>query len=199
MSLLTLDDYKLLEGIASSKNDDQLETILTSVSALIETYCGVKFFDYAGSPGITDIFDVQWDTYVVQLRHSPVINIEGVYERSSQTEAYTEIFRDGTNGEYSWYFDSVSDSIFRTTDAGSYTNFPKGVGAVKVTYTAGYTTIPKDLKLAIADMTTYYFKDEHRLMRSLSGTSTQYQATSTIRDAGFPDHIKRVLDLYRQA
>lgn len=198
MSLLTIDDYKLLEGINSAKNDDQLNTLLTSVSALIETYCGTKFLSYATSPGVTDIFDIQWDTHVVQLKHSPVIAITSVFERSSQSSSYVEIYKDGSNNEYSWFFDPISDSIFRTSESGGYLHFPRGVGAVKVVYTAGYTSVPEDLKLAVADMVTYYFKDEHRLMRSLNGASTQYQATSTINDAGFPDHIKRVLDLYRQ-
>jgi len=196
MALITLDDYKLFEGINSTKNDDQLDTLIESTSALIETYCNTKFGAYAGSPGVTDIFDVQWDTHVVQLRYSPIITITSVQERSAYNEAYTTILN--TGGKYEWYFDSVSDSVIRTNDSGSYALWPKGVGAVKVTYRAGYATLPEDLKLAVVDLVTYYFKDEHRITRSLGTASTQNQVTSSIRDAGFPDNIKRVLDLYRQ-
>jgi len=196
MALITLDDYKLFEGINSTKNDDQLDTLIESTSALIETYCNTKFGAYAGSPGVTDIFDVQWDTHVVQLRYSPIITITSVQERSAYNEAYTTILN--TGGKYEWYFDSVSDSVIRTNDSGSYALWPKGVGSVKVTYRAGYATLPEDLKLAVVDLVTYYFKDEHRVTRSLGTASTQNQVTSSIRDAGFPDNIKRVLDLYRQ-
>ena len=196
MALITLDDYKLFEGINSTKNDDQLDALIESTSALIETYCNTKFGIYAGSPGVTDIFDVQWDTHVVQLRYSPIITITSVQERSAYNEAYTTILN--TGGKYEWYFDSISDSVIRTNDRGSYALWPKGVGSVKVTYRAGYATLPEDLKLAIVDLVTYYFKDEHRVTRSLGTASTQNQVTSSIRDAGFPDNIKRVLDLYRQ-
>jgi hypothetical protein len=196
MALITLDDYKLFEGINSTKNDDQLDALIESTSALIETYCNTKFGIYAGSPGVTDIFDVQWDTHVVQLRYSPIITITSVQERSAYNEAYTTILN--TGGKYEWYFDSISDSVIRTNDSGSYALWPKGVGSVKVTYRAGYATLPEDLKLAVVDLVTYYFKDEHRVTRSLGTASTQKQVTSSIRDAGFPDNIKRVLDLYRQ-
>lgn len=196
MALITLDDYKLFEGINSTKNDDQLDALIESTSALIETYCNTKFGIYAGSPGVTDIFDVQWDTHVVQLRYSPIITITSVQERSAYNEAYTTLLN--TGGKYEWYFDSISDSVIRTNDTGSYALWPKGVGSVKVTYRAGYATLPEDLKLAVVDLVTYYFKDEHRVTRSLGTASTQNQVTSSIRDAGFPDNIKRVLDLYRQ-
>jgi hypothetical protein len=194
MAIITLDDYKLFEGITSTKNDDQLEAILDSSSALIETYCNTKFTQYAEAPGAEEIFDIQWDTHVVQLKYSPVISVILVLERSAQNQAYTPL----SLSTYDWYLDRVTDSIFRTNPDGSYALWPKGVGSVAVNYTAGYTSAPEDIKLALVDLVTYYFKDEHRVNRSLGSASTQNQVTSSIRDAGFPDHIKRVLDLYRQ-
>lgn len=194
MAIITLDDYKLFEGITSTKNDDQLEALLDSSSALIETYCNTKFTQYAEAPGAEEIFDIQWDTHVVQLKYSPVISVILVLERSAQNQAYTPL----SLNTYDWYLDRVTDSIFRTNPDGSYALWPKGVGSVAVNYTAGYTSAPEDIKLALVDLVTYYFKDEHRVNRSLGSASTQNQVTSSIRDAGFPDHIKRVLDLYRQ-
>ena len=41
-------------------------------------------------------------------------------------------------------------------------------------------------------------KDEHKERRTLGGASIQNQGTSGVRNStDFPDHIKRVLDLYR--
>lgn len=194
MAIITLDDYKLFEGITSTKNDDQLEALLDSSSALIETYCNTKFTQYAEAPGAEEIFNIQWDTHVVQLKYSPVISVLLVLERSAQNQAYTPL----SLNTYDWYLDRVTDSIFRTNPDGSYALWPKGVGSVAVNYIAGYTSAPEDIKLALVDLVTYYFKDEHRVNRSLGSASTQNQVTSSIRDAGFPDHIKRVLDLYRQ-
>lgn len=196
--LLSIDDYKVLKGITSTTNDEKLEALCTGVSRLVRTYCGQEFDTYASSPGKTEVFDVQWDTYVVQLHESPVIAVEGVYERFSQSEAYTELYNDGTNDAYDWYFDSITDAIFRTTESGSYKNWPRGVGAVKIIYTAGYENIPEDLKLAVADMVTYYDKNEYRQNQTIGSTTREGAPASAIRnDPGFPDHIRRVLDLYR--
>ena len=43
------------------------------------------------------------------------------------------------------------------------------MGAVKVTYNAGYASTPKDLKLALFDLVNYYMKDEHKERRTLGG------------------------------
>ena len=73
-----------------------------------------------------------------------------------------------------------------------------GVGAVKVVYTAGYSAVPSDLKLAVLDLVTYYLKDEHKQRQSIAGATMQNQASTSQRNnVSFPDHIKRVLDLYK--
>ena len=196
--LITLDDYKLLEGVNSTQYDEKFETLITSVSKLVRTYCNNEFDAYATSPGVTDVFDIQWDSHVVQLRHSPVISVTNVYERRAQSSDYEELFKDGTNNKYEWYLDSVSDSIFRTLDSGKYKNWPQGVGSVKVTYLAGYTSIPDDLKLSIADLITYYHKDEWKERQTIGSATREGAGSSAIRnDPGFPDHIRRVLDMYR--
>ena len=43
------------------------------------------------------------------------------------------------------------------------------LGAVKITYTAGYSSTPKDLQLALFDLVNYYMKDEHKERRTLGG------------------------------
>lgn len=197
-NLITLDDYKLLEGVNSTGNDDKFEYLITSVSKLVRTYTGQDFDAYVASPGKTEFFDIQWDTYTVQLAETPVISVLGVYERATQSEAYTELFANGTNSKYEWYFDNLSESIFRTEESGSYRSWPRGVGAVKVIYTAGYTSIPEDLRLAVADLITYYHKEEYKERQTIGSASREGIGSSGIRnDPGFPDHIRRVLDLYR--
>ena len=198
--LITLDDYKLLEGVNSTQYDEKFEKLITSVSKLVRTYCNSEFDTYATSPGYTELFDIQWDTYTVQLKYSPVISITNVYERSSQSSAYTELFSNGAGSpaEYSWYLDSVSDSIFRTQESGKYKSWPCGVGSVKVTYLAGYVSVPADLELAVADIITYYHKDEQKERQSIGSATREGAGSSAIRnDPGFPDHIRRVLDMYR--
>jgi len=93
--LISLDDYKVLEGVNSTQYDEKFETLITSVSKLVRTYCNNEFDAYATSPGVTEFFDIQWDTHVVQLKHSPVISITNVYERTSQGAGYVELFTSG--------------------------------------------------------------------------------------------------------
>lgn len=197
-NLVTLEEYKLYEGINSTQYDEKLETLTTSVSKLVRTYCGTEFNAYTTSPGVTEYFDIQWNSHVVQLRHSPVISVLNVYIRDSQGQTYTEVYSDGTNGQYAFYLDTISDSVLRTSESGSYRNWPCGVGSVKVVYTAGYPTVPEDLKLAISDLISYYHKNEWKERQSIGSASREGAGSSAIRnDPGFPDHIRRVLDMYR--
>ena len=191
--LVTLAQYKEAEGISSSKDDLRFNSIVPSVSELVKTYCGNSFVDFYSS-NKTETFTIDWDTYVVQLTESPVNSIVSVQERETYGGSYTTL----TTSDNEYYLESSTDSILRTNDSGRYQNWPKGVGSVKVVYTGGYSEVPADLKLAIFDLITYYYKDEHKQRQSIAGATLQNQGSSSQRmNVGFPDHIKRVLDLYK--
>ena len=191
--LVTLSDYKDAEGIGSPKDDLRISRIIPSVSELVKTYCANTFVDFVSSDK-TEEFDIYWDTYAVQLTESPVISITSVGERSGYDQNYTTL----TTGAHEYYLDTRTDSIVRTNESGVRLNWKHGVGAVRVAYRAGYTSTPSDLKLAVFDLITYYLKDEHKERRTLGGASIQNTASTSQRDnVAFPDHIKRVLDLYK--
>jgi len=191
--LITLQDYKTAEGISQPKDDARLNVLIPSVSQLVKTYCGNSFLDHYSSAK-TEEFNITWATYSVQLSESPVNAITSVQERTAYSEAYSTL----TTGAEEYYLDTTTDSILRTNSSGLFRNWPKGVGAVKVVYTAGYSAVPSDLKLAVLDLITYYLKDEHKQRQSIAGASLQNQgSTSQSNNVGFPDHIKRVLDLYK--
>jgi len=190
--LTTLNDYKAAEGISSPKDDARLNFLIPSVSELVKTYCGNSFVDYYSTNKVESI-NVDWDTHIIQLTESPVNTIVTVEERESYGSSYNTL----TTGAYEYYLDTATDSVIRTTN-GSYKNWRRGPGAVRVTYTAGYSVLPSDLRLAVFDLITYYLKDEHKERRSIAGASIQNQASSSQRNnVAFPDHIKRVLDLYK--
>lgn len=195
--LITLAEYKLIEGINKTDDDIKNEFLIDAVSKLVRNYCQTDFDSYAGSPGKTDIFDIQWNTHIVQLTEAPVLAISNVYERLAQSQAYVELYRNGTNDKYEWFHDTETDSILRTNEAGTYKNWPCGVGSVKVVYSAGYATIPDDLTLAVADLITYYAKNEHKQLQSIGATTREGAPITVVGDTGFPDHIRRVLDLYK--
>lgn len=192
-NLTTLQEYKDAEGLQSAKEDQRISSLIPAVSQLVKTYCGNSLVDHYSTQK-TEILNITWDTYLVQLTESPVNTIVGVYERPGMSDAYTEL----TTANYEYYFDATTDTIFRTTGSTGYKLWPKGPGAVKVIYTAGYSETPADLKLAVHDLITYYLKDEHKERQTLAGASQQNASTTSMKNSvAFPDHIKRVLDLYK--
>ena len=192
-NLITLADYKDAEGIQSPKDDLRINSLIPSISQLVKTYCGNSIVDFYSSNKIED-FDIYWETFAVQLTESPIVDVVSVQERGSYDEAYTTL----TTGAHEYYLDTRTDSIVRTNSSGSRLNWKQGVGAVRVTYKAGYASTPEDLKLAVSDLITYYLKDEHKERRTLGAASIQNTASTSQRNnVAFPDHIKRVLDLYK--
>lgn len=188
--LITLTEYKEIEGIASPKEDLRLATLIPSVSQLVKTYCANSLVDYYSTNKV-EVFNIDWHTHLVQLTESPVNTVVSVEKRDSVEESYTTV----STTEY--YLDTATDSILYVT-GNSYKNWPHGAGAVRVTYTAGYSACPADLKLAVVDLITYYLKDEHKERKTLGGASIQNQGSTSLRDSvAFPDHIKRVLDMYK--
>lgn len=191
-NLITLDIYKDSVGITSSTHDFVLTSLVESASQLVKTYCNNTFIDYFTTNKV-ETFSMSYITTSVQLTESPVNTIVSVQERDSIANAYVTLVADSD-----YYFDKTTDSIFRSNGANGYKNFHKGPGSVVVTYTAGYASCPTDLKLAVIDLVTYYFKTESKQRQTIAGASIQNQSSTSLRNnIAFPDHIKRVLDLYK--
>jgi hypothetical protein len=190
--LITIAEYKESEGITSPKDDLRLNALVPAVSQLVKTYCGNSIVDYYTTEKV-EVLNVNWDTHLIQLTESPINSITSVEERDSYSSSYVTL----STSDYEYYLDSATDSLIRTTGS-TYRNWRKGPGAVRVTYTAGYETCPDDLKLAVIDLITYYLKDEHKERKTLAGATVQNQASTSLSNSvAFPDHIKRVLDLYK--
>lgn len=191
-NLLSLEDYKLAKGINGVNEDAKITPLLASVSQLVRTYCGREFTTYYASDK-TEYFTIKWEEDFVQLEETPIVSITSVSEREAISESYVAL----TSTEY--YLDTDTDSIYRVDTLGTgYMAYKKGPASVKVIYKAGYSACPADLKLAVIDLITYYLKDEHKTNRSIGSVTVQNQMTRTHRDSpDMPDHIKRVLDLYR--
>jgi len=188
--LITLREYKDMENIQNPKDDYNLSQLIASVSQLVKTYCGNSFVDYFSTNKV-ETFSIDWDTHLVQLTESPVNTIVSVQKRDSVTSSYTTV------QTTDYYLDKNTDTVFYVTGS-TYKNWPRGAGAVQVTYTAGYSAVPLDLKLAVIDLITYYFRDEYKERRTIAGATLQNPGSSSQDSSvAFPDHIKRILDLYK--
>lgn len=183
--LITIDEYKDLSGIVSGKEDTKLDIIIPSVSQLVKTYCANSIVDYYAVDKV-ETFTLENPYTSLQLTESPVNSVSLVEEKSG--------------GEYvtlaatDYFIDSKTDSLFRV-QAASFISWATGPGAVRVTYRAGYSDTPADLKLAVADLITYYLRGEYKIRQTLSGASQENPGS--YMDVNWPAHIKRVLDMYR--
>ncbi len=187
--LITLDDYKTFQGISSTKDDDKLELLVPSISQLVKTYCANSIVDYYTTPKV-EYFTLDYSTYLIQLTESPILTVSSVEVRDQIGQAYLAV----PSSDY--FVDDKTDSLIRT-DGSTYKNWPQGPNAVKITYTAGYSDTPLDLKLAVVDLITFYAKDEYKTRQTLSGATRETGESSMRNSPAFPDHIKRVLDLYK--
>ena len=197
--LVTLQEYKDFAGLQGVQNDARLNTIIDNVSQLVKTYCGTTIIDFARTDK-TEFFNIA-DDHVdrIILAESPLISVSQVQERESQADAYVTLITENSDssGKYEYIVDLESDSIIRTTSTGTR-SFKKGHKAVKVVYRAGYTSTPEDLKLAVFDLIKYYMKDERKERMSIAGSTVENPISTSLRNnIGFPDHIKRVLDMYK--
>ena len=192
-NLCTKSDYKAYKKIEHAKDDSQIDVLVTSISELVKTYCGSTLIDYYGSDK-TETFDIfDTGTAEVFLTESPLVSVSSVQERDSITDSYTTLT---ANTDY--YVDTEHDRIFRIDGDISSKAWSRGFASVQIVYRAGYSTTPQDLRLAIYDLITYYLKEEYKGRKSLAGATLQNETSTSIReDIGFPDHIKRVLDMYR--
>ena len=191
--LFTLNDYKTYKGIEHFKDDNKISALVSPVSELAKTYCGTSFVDFYSSAK-TETFDIlDSQTTEIFLTESPLNSVTSVRERKSITETYTTL----TNNE-EYYIDNEHDRIFRIDGDISPKAFAKGFASISVVYTAGYSSTPQDLRLALYDLVNYYLKEEYKGRKSLAGAAIQNETATSIRDdIGFPDHIKRILDMYR--
>ena len=197
--LVTLQQYKDFAGLTSIKNDARINVVIDQVSQLVKTYCGSTIIDYASTNKVEykNIKDPIVETII--LDESPLIQVVSVQERTSQAEAYVTLITENSDssGKYEYVIDTDSDSITRTNSTGNK-YWPKGMKSVKVTYKAGYTSTPEDLKLAVFDLIKYYMKDERKERQTIAGATIENQVSSSLAgNIGFPDHIKRILDMYK--
>jgi len=197
--LITLQQYKDFAGLTGVTMDARINVIIDSVSELVKNYCGTSIIDDYSS-NKTEYFDIHDnETTRVMLDEGPINTVSSVSERESQADAYVTLITENSDssGKYEYVVDTMTDSIIRTNENIDKA-FPKGRKAVKVVYTAGYSSCPEDLKLAIFDLVKYYLKDERKERMQIAGAMIENPTSTSIRNnAGFPDHIKRVLDMYK--
>jgi hypothetical protein len=183
-ALITLSDYKLYKKLTKTDNDEELASIVAAVSTLVKTYCGHSFIDYYATPKV-EVFNIKPSQHAILLNEWPVKTVSLVEYR----DAYDKPYQTMSASEY--YVDTSIDTLFIHSGY-----WPEGFGSVKITYTAGYSATPEDVKLASLDLVHHYYKEEYKERKSI-GTASIDTGLSKAATSKWPAHVARVLDLYK--
>jgi hypothetical protein len=179
--LITKAEYKTYAGISSTNSDREIDFLIPKVSDFVKTYCRRRFVEWVDDAK-SEVFSGDFPSFI--LAETPVIAVSAVeYSQDyGQTwTAYTEFTH--------WVLDG--DQVLPI----GYARWPKAIRGYRVTYTAGYETIPGDLKLAVADLITYYIKNDSAI-HSAKAPGTNAVQIEYVSTTSLPANIRRVLDQY---
>jgi len=195
--LIDLDCYKEAKNISSTTKDGQHQTLITQVSALIETYCNRKFIDYSVTP-IVEWHDAK--NCLVYLNQFPVIAVTTVTTSTDGGVTQTAVEDANASPFDGGYFaDLENGTVFTSNGIVFLDSYNIPYRSLEITYNAGYLEdeLPKELELCVVDLVHYYDSGENVPSKSLLG-GTIDNALPYIANS-FPPHIRRILDLYRYA
>lgn len=184
LDLVTKNEYKTYVGITSNNQDAQVSSLISKASDLVKNYCRCSFIDYVNDAKV-EIFNGGNKFFL--LKEEPVIQLKGVEVSTDYGQNYTDMV------EFTDYvLDLTNNSVVYIP--GDY--FPIYTNGYQVTYTAGYETLPEDLKLAVFDLVTFYIKND-AVTHNLRIPTTQVMQLEYTSASSFPSHIARVLNLYK--
>jgi len=187
-ALVTLADFKQFMHIDTDDVDDdgRLTQVINYVSQRIERYCKRVF----KSAAYTEYYDGVLDMSSLILNQYPVSAISSIYD------------------DPSWYY--TADSLILATDyaydadsgmvflAPGY-RFSMGKRNIKITYTAGYSTIPADLANACCEWCALEYQRISKERWGLNNISAANTSTG-FDNSDIPDNIKLMLtDFVRKA
>jgi hypothetical protein len=184
-NLITVAEYKSYSGISSTNQDAAIAAVIPKVSELVKSICRRTFVDYVDDFKTETKRNLTNNRFLAQ--ETPVLNVSAVEFSEDFGKTYIALV------EYQDYVVDVDADAVEII-AYPYVNYSR-INAFKVTYTAGYETIPEDLKMAVMDLIQYYMRNDSAVhsTKSISPNTMQIEYVSS---TNLPSHIKRILDLH---
>ena len=183
--LVTVAEYKAYAGISSTNQDTTIAVLISKVSHLVKNICRRTFVDYI------DDFKVDTSRGPVDnrilLSETPILSVASVQYSGDYGKTYIDLV------EYTDYVVDIEKDAIEII-ASEYMGINK-VNAFRITYNAGYETIPEDLKLAVFDLVGYYIRNDSAIHshKAIGSNTVQIEY---ITNTSLPAHIRRVLDLH---
>jgi hypothetical protein len=184
-NLITVAEYKTYSGISSTNQDSALAVVIPKVSELVKSICRRTFVDYVDETKIETKRSLTNNRFLAS--ETPLISVSSVEFSNDFGQNYTALT------EYTDYVvDTDSDAV--EIISYPYVDYAR-VNAFRFTYTAGYETVPQDLKMAVMDLTQYYLRNDSAV-HSTKSISPNTMQIEYVNSTNLPAHIKRILDLY---
>lgn len=183
LPLITLAEYKAYAGLNTPNEDTRIAAIIPKATELVKTICRRTFLDFVDDAK-TEYFD--GGTRNLVPTEIPILNLISFEKSVDYGKTYS------TLTEFTDFVLVKSTQELMVLNAETFNSHPNGY---KLTYTAGYETLPDDLKLAVMDLVTYYLRNE-MAVHSPKAPGTNTVQIEYITTTALPAHIKRVLDQY---
>ncbi len=180
--LTTLTKVKTYLGISSVTQDTLISSLITSVSAEVESFCGRKF----ESDTYTEYFDTDGETKIF-LKNYPVTSLTSVK------------YQNGVWNNITW-LDYINSSYLLNEEIGKVSfdgHLPKAEKYLEIVYVGGYLidwdnetdpllhTLPADLTQAVNEIVAskYNLKSSQGISNmSTEGQSITFSTTSSTKD-----------------
>ena len=183
--LSALADIKTMLGISDTSQDALLTIVKDSVEAYVKTYCGRDFL----VTSYTEYYDGD-DCNVLRTYQRPIVSITSVSSDPARLfEAASLIPADDIIGDSkSLRLGFIELLTYR---------FLAGLKSTKVVYSAGYSTIPTDLSMAVKLIVCKQFKVISKKMFAEQVQSVG-DMTITLSVDAFPKDAMKIVESYRR-
>ena len=126
-------------------HDAELIRMIDAITPVVEFITG---------PVIQHIYEEKYDggTAFISVRHRPIVAVNSVIEfRGPIPYELTQVATNNLGTIYSYEFEPTG-RIVRRTVGGGMTSFPGGAQTVLVNYTAGYVTVPANIRMGCLEL-----------------------------------------------
>ena len=184
MTLATLAQLKSQLGIINSetKYDAKLSLYLNAASDWVETYCDRKF----GAANYIEILSGNRSNFL-NIDQWPLISVSELRVSASRDWASESSLIPSTS------YGITGDKVGVTYYQGF---FPKGYDNIRISYRAGYESIPADLQLGVIWAAEWFYLHNNRGDSGRTTASKQGESVGVLSDV--PPMCKSIIDAYRR-
>lgn len=163
-NITTKTNVKTHLGITGTGDDTLLDTLCDQVTAWIENYCGGRRFYRTLHEN--EVYDGEPKKDYLVLKHFPVIEITSIQ------------YNAGTSKNPNWTnMDRDDYELYENEGVIYWNKIYDGVRNIRVSYNAGYSTMPYDLVLVANRLVARVYdkrKSEHLSNESLEGVNVNW-------------------------